>query len=317
MTYAELGEVLRAEREKRRLSIDDAANELKINVRQLQALEEGNVGLLPHQAYAKGFIRSYASWLGISHEEIQRALASLGVPEKAPQKIVSNEKDGAPSKTRNSYFIPVLILLLALGLYVGWENGALDYLEKLNISNFGNTPALQSAEEFISSKAETNNKLRSEKQVLSKNTETNTNREDSEKLNASQNQPVERKEQTTAVIQQDFSSQDVSSNEKVKIEKTRDEDISGKPSETTTVPGQNKLVITATEECWIHSNADKTDTRQFSLRKGDTFALTFAKSLELKLGNAGGVRLRYNGKDLPPPGTSGQVKVLTFPPSAS
>ena len=47
MTYAELGEVLRAEREKRRLSIDDAANELKINVRQLQALEEATLVYCP------------------------------------------------------------------------------------------------------------------------------------------------------------------------------------------------------------------------------------------------------------------------------
>lgn len=311
MTYAELGEALRAEREKRHLSIDDAANELKINVRQLQALEEGNVGLLPHQAYAKGFIRSYASWLGISHDEIQRALASLGDPEKAPQNMVSDEKGEISTPKKKSYFIPVFILLLALGFYIGWENGALDYLEKLNISNFGNTPALQSAEEFISSKAETKNKLRSEKLVVSKKAETNTH-EDTEKVNTSQNLPVERKEQTITEIQQETSPNKIVTNQE-----TRDEDTSGTPSDTSTVSGQNKLVITATEECWIHSNADKTDTRQFSLRKGDTFALTFAKSLELKLGNAGGVRLRYNGKDLPPPGTSGQVKVLTFPPSAS
>ena len=64
----------------------------------------------------------------------------------------------------------------------------------------------------------------------------------------------------------------------------------------------------------MHSTADKTDTRQFSLRKGDTFALTFADLLELKLGNAGGVRLRYDGNELPPPGTSGQVRTITFPP---
>ncbi|MDE5879403.1 MAG: DUF4115 domain-containing protein, partial [Desulfovibrio sp.] len=79
-------------------------------------------------------------------------------------------------------------------------------------------------------------------------------------------------------------------------------------------PGQHKVIITATEECWIHSNADKTDTRQFSLRKGDTFALTFARSLELKLGNAGGVRIRYDGQNMPPAGQSGQVRTLTFPP---
>ena len=79
--------------------------------------------------------------------------------------------------------------------------------------------------------------------------------------------------------------------------------------------GPHKVIITATEECWVHSNADHTDTRQFSLRKGDTFALTFTKSLELKLGNAGGVRLRYDGEELPPVGASGQVRTLTFPPA--
>ena len=79
--------------------------------------------------------------------------------------------------------------------------------------------------------------------------------------------------------------------------------------------GAHKLIITATEECWVHSSADKTDTRQFSLHKGDTFALTFSKSLELKLGNAGGVRLRYDGEELPPAGQSGQVRNLVFPPA--
>ena len=77
----------------------------------------------------------------------------------------------------------------------------------------------------------------------------------------------------------------------------------------------HKVIITATDECWVHSSADKTDTRQFSLHKGDTFALTFNKSLELKLGNAGGVRLRYNGQDLPPVGQNGQVRTLVFPPA--
>ncbi|WP_300710516.1 DUF4115 domain-containing protein, partial [uncultured Desulfovibrio sp.] len=79
-------------------------------------------------------------------------------------------------------------------------------------------------------------------------------------------------------------------------------------------PEQHKVIIIATEECWIRSNADKTDVRQFSLNKGDTFALTFSHRLELKLGNAGGVRIRYDGKEMPPAGTSGQVLNLVFPP---
>jgi cytoskeleton protein RodZ len=41
--------------------------------------------------------------------------------------------------------------------------------------------------------------------------------------------------------------------------------------------------------------------------------LTFTKKLVLKLGNAGGVRIRLDGRELEPPGTAGQVKTLTFP----
>ncbi|MEG6594164.1 DUF4115 domain-containing protein, partial [Desulfovibrio sp. 1188_IL3213] len=89
----------------------------------------------------------------------------------------------------------------------------------------------------------------------------------------------------------------------------------GAGTERPAVAGPHKVIITATEECWVHSSADNTDTRQFSLRKGDTFALTFSKSLELKLGNAGGVRIRYDGEELPPVGGSGQVRTLTFPPA--
>ena len=63
MTFEELGASLRAEREKRGLRLDDAANKLKINPRQLRALENGDMAALPHAAYARGFIRSYANWL--------------------------------------------------------------------------------------------------------------------------------------------------------------------------------------------------------------------------------------------------------------
>ena len=79
-------------------------------------------------------------------------------------------------------------------------------------------------------------------------------------------------------------------------------------------PGQHKIVITATETCWIRSTADRTDTRQFSLGKGDTFALTFSQRLDLRLGNAGGVRIRYDGKDFPTGARSGQARTLVFPP---
>ena len=77
MTLEELGAVLRAEREKRGLSIEDAANHLKIGARLLRALEAGDSASLPHLAYTKGFIRSYSAYVGLSAEEISAALAAL------------------------------------------------------------------------------------------------------------------------------------------------------------------------------------------------------------------------------------------------
>ena len=75
MTLEELGAALRAEREKRGLSIEDVANHLKIGARLLRALEEGDASSLPHLAYAKGFIRSYSSYLGMAAEEVTKPFA--------------------------------------------------------------------------------------------------------------------------------------------------------------------------------------------------------------------------------------------------
>ncbi|GHU91611.1 helix-turn-helix domain-containing protein [Deltaproteobacteria bacterium] len=80
-------------------------------------------------------------------------------------------------------------------------------------------------------------------------------------------------------------------------------------------PAAHNVIVTAVEKCWIHSRADHTGTRKFLLHKGDTFALTFSKKLEIKFGNAGGVRIRYNGEEIPTPGQSGQVRTLVFPPA--
>ena len=71
MNFEEAGAALRQEREKRHISLEEVANQLKISPRQLKALEEGDVDSLPHQAYAKGFIRSYASWLGLNPSDLR------------------------------------------------------------------------------------------------------------------------------------------------------------------------------------------------------------------------------------------------------
>src|SRR5215468_1600206 len=61
----EIGESLREARLKRGLSPADVQKAIRIRDRYLQALEEERWELLPGDAYVKGFLRTYADYLGL------------------------------------------------------------------------------------------------------------------------------------------------------------------------------------------------------------------------------------------------------------
>ena len=63
------GEKLRREREMRKISLDEIAAATKIGTRSLKALEEENFSILPGGIFNKGFVRSYARFLGMNEEE--------------------------------------------------------------------------------------------------------------------------------------------------------------------------------------------------------------------------------------------------------
>ena len=64
------GERLRAAREKKKLSLEDVANQTRIPLRHLQSLEEGDWSRLPAPTYTIGFAKSYASAVGLDRNEI-------------------------------------------------------------------------------------------------------------------------------------------------------------------------------------------------------------------------------------------------------
>lgn len=61
----EIGSALRAARERRGLELREVERETRIRERYLAALEEERFELLPARAYAKGFLRVYADFLGL------------------------------------------------------------------------------------------------------------------------------------------------------------------------------------------------------------------------------------------------------------
>lgn len=65
-----IGERLRNTREARGLSLDDVEASIRIRRRYLEALEAETFHAIPGPAYVKGFLRSYAAYLGLPAEEL-------------------------------------------------------------------------------------------------------------------------------------------------------------------------------------------------------------------------------------------------------
>jgi cytoskeleton protein RodZ len=61
----EVGDTLREARERRGLELDEVERVTKIRVRHLRAMEADRWELLPGSAYARGFLRTYATCLGL------------------------------------------------------------------------------------------------------------------------------------------------------------------------------------------------------------------------------------------------------------
>jgi len=66
----ELGNELRQLREQKGLTMEQVQNDTKIRSRYLEAIEGGELSVLPGMVYARGFIKSYAEYLGVNGQEL-------------------------------------------------------------------------------------------------------------------------------------------------------------------------------------------------------------------------------------------------------
>src|SRR5919201_2217061 len=80
---SQIGSTLRAARNAREVELAQAAAETKISVRYLAALESERFDLLPAPAYARGFLRTYASYLGLDPQHLVAALSER-LPAEEP-----------------------------------------------------------------------------------------------------------------------------------------------------------------------------------------------------------------------------------------
>lgn len=70
MSRASIGQVLKQEREERRLSLEEVSSTTRIPRRALQSLEEDRFEDLPSGVFVRGFIKAYASAVDIDAEGV-------------------------------------------------------------------------------------------------------------------------------------------------------------------------------------------------------------------------------------------------------
>src|SRR4051812_50134760 len=69
---AELGNTLSRARRARGLTLEDAERDTHVSRRYLNALELEDFSVFPAPVYARGFLRTYARYLGLNPEELLR-----------------------------------------------------------------------------------------------------------------------------------------------------------------------------------------------------------------------------------------------------
>lgn len=113
-----VGAELRAARQRLGWSLPDVAATLRIRLPYLEAIEEGRLADLPGNAYAMGFLRSYATFLGLDAAEVARRFRAeasevnrkpeLAFPAPVPER-------GVPAGA-----VVLLGVCIAVGAYAAW-----------------------------------------------------------------------------------------------------------------------------------------------------------------------------------------------------
>ena len=77
------GERMRRERDKRGITLDSISQTTKIGTHILEALEKEEFDKLPGGIFNKGFVRSYANFLGMNEEQVLKEFIEVaGDPEQ-------------------------------------------------------------------------------------------------------------------------------------------------------------------------------------------------------------------------------------------
>ncbi len=123
------GEYLRRERELRQISLQEVAEGTKIAIHMLKAMEADQWEKLPAELFIKGFVKSYAEFIGLVPEEVllryQQAKAEEGMVGASsqqgavPNQLISTKPGSSKGSLSKFWWLALLLVagLAAAGYY--------------------------------------------------------------------------------------------------------------------------------------------------------------------------------------------------------
>ncbi|HPD61628.1 MAG TPA: DUF4115 domain-containing protein, partial [Thermodesulfobacteriota bacterium] len=256
-----LGERLRRGREEKNISLDDVVQATKINKGILTAIENDQSDFLPPRVFVRGFIRSYARYVGLDEKELLDLYNETSAGKKTGR--TSEEvKVGKKIKLRPSYVFVILVVALAILL-------AYQFFLR---NSFENKPSFAPQQKSSPEKA----------QIPSGNQNSIT--KDAAPLGA-ETPPVTGE---TPALENRSSSAPFSSDAKTGV---AEPSAASSPTVLNTFHMRAKCYVTT----WIGYVIDNQQPSQIFLFPGDEFAWEWKDRLELRLGNAGGIKVTVNG----------------------
>jgi cytoskeleton protein RodZ len=120
----QFGERLRREREMRGITLEEIAEATKIGSRSLRALETEDFAKLPGGIFNKGFVRSYARYLGIDTEQAVTDFlaAEATYYQNTPNAAGNTSSEVSAPRTSGSWLvIAVAVVIVAAIIFGGWK----------------------------------------------------------------------------------------------------------------------------------------------------------------------------------------------------
>jgi cytoskeleton protein RodZ len=272
-----VGKILKKAREESGKDLKTISQILKIRYDYLNAIEEGDFKQLPEEVYIKGYIRVYAEFLHIDPETALQAYAKQKSPSKDEKKEIAVTTSDCNNKFKSKHVI-ILLLLLFFGLILIFI--------------------------FPSSKEKSES---SQTSVKTKNIILPP------KINPAEVAPVPLETKNKESLSLAEKKPEVITSPRNTIKDSAiNKEPAGENIIKTSVP-QHVLKVTATDTVWLLVTIDKTSKKEMLLKPGEIVTFQAKEDFSLKVGNAGGVEIVFDGKTIGKLGKQGQVINLTLP----